>query len=115
MSEDCLFCKIAAKEIPSDSVYEDSDLVAFRDIAPTAPTHILIISRKHIATINDVTAEDAELMGRMILLAKQLAAEEGLAESGYRLVFNCQEGAGQSVWHIHLHLLGGRAMSWPPG
>jgi histidine triad (HIT) family protein len=115
MSDTCIFCKIASKEIPSDSVYEDGDFLAFRDINPTAPTHILIIPRKHIATINDLEAADAQLAGRMIVLARDLAAREGLSEKGYRLVFNCQEGAGQSVWHIHLHLLGGRAMQWPPG
>lgn len=112
---DCLFCKIAAGEIPAEKVFEDDQLVAFRDIHPQAPTHILIIPRKHIATINDAGEEDALLLGRMAVAAKKLAQREGCAEEGYRLVWNCNEGAGQTVFHIHLHLLGGRSFTWPPG
>jgi histidine triad (HIT) family protein len=112
---DCLFCKIASGELPADIVREGEDWVAFRDINPQAPTHILIISREHIATLNDVTADGAELIGRLFLAAKEIAKDEGVGEEGYRTVFNCNAGAGQSVFHIHVHLLGGRAMGWPPG
>ncbi len=112
---DCIFCKIANHEIQSDIVYEDEELVAFKDINPQAPVHILIIPRKHIPTINDLSAEDSELIGKMVLLAKKLAADMEIAERGYRLVFNCNREGGQMVFHIHLHLLGGRAMGWPPG
>lgn len=112
---DCLFCKIASGELTADIVREGEDWVAFRDINPQAPTHILIISREHIATLNDVTADGAELVGRLFLAAKEIAKDEGIAEEGYRTVFNCNAGAGQSVFHIHVHLLGGRAMGWPPG
>jgi histidine triad (HIT) family protein len=115
MSQECIFCKIAAKEMTSSLVHEDEQLVAFRDIAPKAPTHIIIIPRRHIATLNDLTPEDAELVGSMLLLAKKLAADAGIAEEGYRTVFNCNAAAGQTVWHIHLHLIGGRQMDWPPG
>lgn len=90
-------------------------MLAFRDINPQAPTHLVIIPRRHIPTLNELQAADAELVGRMHLLAQELAAAEGIAQGGYRTVFNCNEAAGQSVWHIHLHLLGGRAMAWPPG
>ena len=113
--EDCLFCKIAAKEIPSDTVYEDDQVVAFDDINPAAPVHVLVIPREHIATLNDVEEGHASLVGHMHVVAKALAAEKGLSERGYRLVFNCGADANQTVFHIHLHLLGGRAMSWPPG
>lgn len=112
---DCLFCKIAAGEFNTEFLYSDEQIVAFRDIHPQAPTHVLIIPRKHIATINDVDDDDAALVGKMVLVAKKVAKECGLAESGYRLVFNCNEDGGQEVFHIHLHLLGGRAMQWPPG
>jgi histidine triad (HIT) family protein len=116
MSEaDCLFCKIAAGEIPAEIVSEGPDWVAFRDISPQAPTHVLIIPREHIATLNDVDAGGAALLGQLLLAAKEIAADEGIAESGYRTVFNCNAGAGQSVFHIHVHLLGGRDMGWPPG
>ena len=113
--EECIFCKIARHEISSDIVYEDEELVAFKDINPQAPIHILIIPRKHIPTINDLSPEDALLIGKMTLLAKELAEKNGISEKGYRLVFNCNREAGQMVYHIHLHLLGGRAMGWPPG
>ena len=112
---DCLFCKIRDGEIPCDKIYEDDDILAFRDVNPQAPTHILVIPRKHIATTNDLVDEDANLAGRILLVAKQLAAEEGIEQDGYRLVFNCNKGAGQAVYHIHLHVLGGRPMTWPPG
>ena len=112
---DCLFCKIVAKTIPANVVHEDNQVMAFRDISPKAPTHILVIPKKHIATVNDIGDDDKLLIGHMISVAKQLANSEGLAEDGYRLVMNCNDDGGQTVFHIHLHLLGGRQMSWPPG
>jgi histidine triad (HIT) family protein len=112
---DCLFCKIIAGDIPAEVVYEDEQVLAFRDIGPQAPTHVLVIPKKHIATLNDLQDSDAELVGRMMLAAKAVAEKEGIAEAGYRTVFNCNAGAGQTVFHIHLHILGGRPMSWPPG
>ncbi len=112
---DCLFCKIVAGELPAEIVHETDSVVAFRDISPKAPTHVLVIPREHIATINDIDAGHEETIGQLFSVAKSVAAEEGLAESGYRVVMNCGEGAGQSVFHIHLHLLGGRPFSWPPG
>lgn len=112
---DCIFCKIIAGDIPGDIVYQDDEVLAFRDLNPQAPTHILIIPKQHIATTNDITPEQAELAGKLILAAQKIAHEEGIAESGYRTVLNCNAGAGQSVYHIHLHLLGGRPMGWPPG
>ena len=112
---DCLFCKIAAGEIPADIVYQDETLVAFRDINPVAPHHILLIPRKHIATVNDAGEKDAALIGTLALKAAELARELGFDESGYRLIMNCNRAAGQTVFHIHMHLLGGRDFSWPPG
>ena len=112
---DCLFCKIGAGEIKAEVVYEDGDLVAFRDLSPQAPTHVLVIPRRHIATTNDLTGGDADLVGHMVLAAKQVAELDGIAERGYRTVLNCNPEAGQSVFHIHLHVLGGRPMGWPPG
>lgn len=112
---DCLFCKIAEGKIPAKLAYQDENYVAFHDINPQAPTHVLIIPRRHVATLNDLTAGDNDLVGGMFLVAQKLAAELGIAESGYRCVFNCNAGAGQSVFHIHMHVLGGRAMGWPPG
>ena len=114
MSND-LFLKIIDREIPADIVLETDDVLAFRDINPQAPTHILIIPKRRIATINDLSDDDTELVGKLYLAAKQLAAQEGLADDGYRVVMNCGEAAGQSVFHIHLHLLGGRELGWPPG
>ncbi|GAB3515352.1 histidine triad nucleotide-binding protein [Photobacterium alginatilyticum] len=112
---DCIFCKIASKEIPSTLLYEDEQIVAFHDNAPQAPTHILIIPHLHIATINDLEKQHSALIGHMILTATQLAKDLSLAEDGYRLVWNCNRQGGQAVYHIHLHLLGGRNMHWPPG
>lgn len=112
---DCIFCKIAAKEIEAEVVHEDDELVAFNDANPKAPHHVLIIPRKHIATINDLTEEDTLLVGKMTQLAKQLAAKLNIAEAGYRILMNCNKGGGQDVFHIHLHLLGGRQLTWPPG
>lgn len=112
---DCLFCKIANGEIPADMVYEDDHIVAFKDIKPQAPIHILIIPRIHIPTINETMPTQDKLLGNMILVAKKLAAEHALDDTGYRLVFNTNNQGGQAVYHIHLHLLGGRQMQWPPG
>ncbi len=112
---DCLFCKMVSGEIQPDVVLENDDVLAFRDVNPQAPTHILIIPKKHISTINDIDELDAMLMGKLYLAAKQIAAMEGFSESGYRTVMNCNKDGGQAVYHIHLHLLGGRAMGWPPG
>ena len=112
---DCLFCKILDGEIPCDRVYENEHVIAFRDLNPQAPTHVLVIPRKHISTVNDLTADDKNIVGEMVLAAQQVAKQEDIDESGYRLVMNCNEGAGQTVFHIHLHILGGRTMNWPPG
>lgn len=112
---DCLFCRIATGEIPADIVYQDDDLIVFNDISPQAPTHVLIVPRRHIATLNDLAPDDATLVGRMVHRAREIAAERGHAKAGYRTVFNCNAEAGQSVFHIHLHLLAGRPMTWPPG
>lgn len=112
---DCLFCKIINKEINSDILFEDDDVLAFRDINPQAPTHILIVPKKHISTLNDLQQEDEGLTGKIILTAQSLAKQENIDENGYRLVFNCNSDGGQEVYHIHLHLLGGRRMQWPPG
>lgn len=114
MSGECIFCKIAQKEIPSSIVYEDQQVVAFNDINPQAPVHIIIIPRKHIPRVMDLEDNDAELIGKLFIVAKKLAKEKEI-EDGYRLVINCNPGAGQSVFHIHLHLLGGRKFTWPPG
>jgi histidine triad (HIT) family protein len=114
MSDD-LFLKIINREIPADIVYETDDVLAFRDIEPKAPVHILIIPKMHIRTVNDIQPEQAELIGKLYLAANKIAADEGISEEGYRLVMNCNKAAGQMVFHIHLHLLGGREFSWPPG
>ena len=111
----CIFCKIARGEIPSSVVYEDEHVVGFRDLNPQAPTHVLVVPRRHIATLNDLTDSDAEVVGRMYLAAKAVAEADGIAERGYRTVFNCNADAGQAVFHLHLHVLGGRIMEWPPG
>ncbi|MGB1428752.1 MAG: histidine triad nucleotide-binding protein [Cycloclasticus sp.] len=112
---DCLFCKMVSGEITPDIVYETETVLAFRDINPQAPTHVLIIPKKHIETLADMAEEDVLLMGEIMLVSKKVAEIEGIAESGYRTVFNCKQDAGQEVYHIHLHLLGGRKMKWPPG
>ncbi|MCG8370506.1 MAG: histidine triad nucleotide-binding protein [Proteobacteria bacterium] len=112
---DCLFCKIVAGRIPAEIVYDSDTALAFRDIDPQAPTHVLVIPRKHVSTINDLDGEDEALVGSLFTAAKEIAAAEGIADDGYRTVMNCNEGAGQSVFHIHLHVLGGRPMTWPPG
>lgn len=111
----CLFCKIVAGEIPADIVFENDAVVAFRDINPQAPTHVLIVPRQHIATINDLEETDAATVGKLYLAAKVIAADEGFADAGYRATMNCNAAAGQTVFHIHLHLLGGRDLGWPPG
>lgn len=113
--DDCLFCKIVAGEIPADIIYESDTAIAFRDINPQAPTHVLIIPRKHIATINDIEAEDHAIVGSLYSAAAEIAKQEGFSEEGYRAVMNCNAAAGQTVFHIHLHLLGGRDLGWPPG
>jgi len=116
MSNDtCLFCKIIEGEIPAEIVYESETAVAFRDINAKAPTHVLVIPRKHISTINDIELDDETIVGSLYTAAREVAAQEGIAEDGYRAVMNCNEGAGQSVFHIHLHILGGRQLGWPPG
>ena len=114
-NEDCLFCRILSGDIPADVIYESDTAIAFRDINPKAPTHVLIIPRRHISTINDIGEDDQEVVGSLYLAAKAIAAEEGFADEGYRAVMNCNAGAGQTVFHIHLHLLGGRQLTWPPG
>lgn len=111
---DCLFCKIINKEIPADIIYEDDQVLAFNDISPQAPTHALIIPKKHIATINDLNIDDEALIGHMVKTAALIAKEKGFDEMGYRTVFNCNPHGGQTVYHIHLHLLGGKPMGWPP-
>jgi histidine triad (HIT) family protein len=112
---DCLFCKIVAGQIPGSIVYEDRELVAFKDINPQAPVHVLIVPRRHIETLNDLRVIDDALVGSMVRCAAALAKKNGVADRGYRTVFNCNREAGQTVFHIHLHLLAGRALTWPPG
>ena len=112
---DCLFCKIVDKDIDANVIFESDDVIAFRDINPQAPTHVLIIPKRHISTINDLVDSDTDIVGRLYLAAKEIAAQEGIADAGYRAVMNCNAAAGQTVFHIHLHLLGGRNLSWPPG
>jgi histidine triad (HIT) family protein len=110
---DCLFCKIVAGEIPATKVMESERFLAFRDIAPQAPTHVLVIPKRHVATMNDAT--DAQELGALLLAARDVAQGEGLTDDGYRIVINTNAGAGQTVFHIHAHVLGGRALGWPPG
>ncbi len=112
---DCIFCKMVAGEIQPEVVLEDEHLLAFRDMNPQAPTHLLLIPKRHISSINELEPADAELVGRLYLAAKKAAEMEGIADSGYRTVMNCNADGGQEVFHIHLHLLGGRSMRWPPG
>lgn len=115
MAENCLFCKMTAGEIKPDKVLETDEVLAFRDINPQAPVHVLVIPKKHITTLNDLRAEDAGLIGKLYLAAAEVARQNDIAEAGYRTVMNCNRDAGQSVWHVHLHVLGGRTMAWPPG
>jgi histidine triad (HIT) family protein len=115
MSNSCIFCKIVSGEIPSDKVFEDERVTAFRDVHPVAPTHILIIPNKHIASVNDLSEADEIIAGRMMLVAKQLAELENVAEGGYRLMVNTGPNGGQEVFHLHLHLIGGRKMRYPIG
>ena len=112
---DCLFCKIVRREIPATLVYEDERVAAFNDINPQAPTHVLIVPKRHIETLNELGTEDDRLVGELVRRAAAIAGERGLSAGGYRTVFNTNRDAGQTVFHIHLHLLGGRAMTWPPG
>ena len=112
---DCIFCKIVAGEIPSDIVFEDDICLAFKDINPDAPTHILIVPKEHIATLNDLTPEHESTVGHILLVAKTVAGQLGVDAGGYRVVANCNSDGGQVVFHVHFHLLGGRQLSWPPG
>jgi histidine triad (HIT) family protein len=115
MAEDCLFCRLVSGAIPSRRLHEDEETFAFHDIAPQAPVHFLVIPKRHIATLDDLTDADGGLVAKLVLTGRRLASEQGLSDGGYRFVMNCREGAGQSVFHIHLHVLGGRRMNWPPG
>ncbi len=115
MSGDCIFCKIANKEIPADIVYEDETMIAFKDINPQAPVHLVFIPKKHVETMNDLGDEDAGLLEKIFRKIKAVAKDNGIADGGYRTVINCNRDAGQEVFHIHVHLLGGRKFSWPPG
>ena len=112
---DCLFCRIVKREIPAAIVYEDNEVLAFDDINPQAPTHVLLVPKRHIASLNDLQADDDSIVGELVRRAAALAKERGLSERGFRTVFNTNREAGQTVFHIHLHLLGGRTMTWPPG
>ncbi len=111
----CIFCKIVDGEIPADIVHSDDECIAFRDLHPQAPVHILVIPRRHIETVDAMEERDIPVVGRMAAVARDIAREEGIHEAGYRLVLNCNEGAGQTVFHMHMHLLGGRDFGWPPG
>ncbi len=111
----CLFCRIIAGEIPASKVYEDADLIAFNDVNPQAPLHVLVIPKKHIPTTNDLSTDDEALVGKLVRRAGAIAAEKGYAQRGYRTVLNCNSDAGQTVFHVHLHLLAGRHLGWPPG
>lgn len=112
---DCLFCKIAAGQIPATLVYQDEHLIAFKDINPQAPMHVLVVPRRHVATLDSLSESDDQIVGEMVRRAAAIAREHGHADRGYRTVFNCNADAGQTVFHIHLHVLGGRALGWPPG
>jgi histidine triad (HIT) family protein len=113
--ENCVFCKILNRELKSEFIYEDNDIACIKDIHPQAPTHLLLIPKKHIPTILDLQEEDEKLIGKMILKAGEIAKQCTISNDGFRLVFNCNRGAGQTVYHIHLHLIGGRKFNWPPG
>lgn len=112
---DCLFCKLVNGDIPATILYQDEDVIAFEDIMPKAPTHFLVIPKRHISTLNDLTDEDAQLVGKLPIVAAKVAKQIGISDDGYRVVMNCNEMGGQTVYHIHMHVLGGRAMTWPPG
>ncbi|MFT2097788.1 histidine triad nucleotide-binding protein [Marinomonas sp. 2405UD66-6] len=112
---DCLFCKIVNGEIPATVLYEDDDVIAFEDIMPQAPTHFLVIPKRHISTLNDLTDDDAAVVGKLQITAAKVAKQKGISEEGYRVAMNCNEMGGQTVYHIHMHVLGGRQMTWPPG
>ncbi len=112
---DCLFCDIVKKKVKANFIFESKELLAFEDIRPQAPIHILIIPKKHIPTLNDLKEEDKAMMGELFLTAKEIARAQGISATGYRTVFNCNHDSGQAVYHLHLHVLGGRKMSWPPG
>jgi len=113
--EDCLFCKIIKKEIPAQIVYENENMVAFEDINPQAPIHVLLIPREHFSSLNDIPEEKKHILAELLLAARQIAKEKGISERGYRIVLNTEKDSGQAVFHIHFHLLGGRQMAWPPG
>jgi len=112
---DCLFCKIVNGDIPANVLFEDEDVIAFEDIMPQAPSHFLVIPKRHISTLNDLTDADANVVGKLQITAAKVAKQKGIADSGYRVVMNCNEAGGQTVYHIHMHVIGGRAMTWPPG
>lgn len=114
-NSDCLFCRISAGELDAELIYETDTVIGFRDINPQAPTHVLIVPRRHISTIDDLGETDAEIVGKLFLAARDIGRQEGVTDAGYRTVMNCNAAAGQTVFHIHLHLLGGRDLSWPPG
>ncbi len=113
--ENCLFCRIAAGTLPTELIYQDEQVIGFRDLHPQAPVHCLLIPRQHIATLNDLTPETDHIMAHLFQGARQIAIQEGIDKDGYRTVINCNVSGGQSVYHLHLHLLGGRSMHWPPG
>ncbi len=115
MADTCIFCGIVSRQVPSDVVHETEKVLAFRDISPQAPHHILVIPKRHIATLEDLNIDDAALIGEMYLAAQQVARQEGFADDGYRTVINCGAHGHQTVYHLHLHVLGGRRMRWPPG
>lgn len=115
MPDDCIFCKIARKEIPAEVVYEDDEFMAFKDLNAKAPVHLLFITKKHIPTLNDLSPEDIGVMGRMFKCIRDVAVSQGIEASGYRVVANCNKDGGQEVFHLHFHLLGGRSLMWPPG
>jgi histidine triad (HIT) family protein len=113
--QDCIFCRIVRGEIPAKKVVENDDVLAFDDVNPVAPVHVVIVPKKHIPTLNDATDADENSLGALLLAAKSVAAKKGLSESGYRIVLNTMSGAGQVVFHVHMHVIGGRAFGWPPG
>ncbi len=115
MKDDCIFCRIKDKKIPASIVYEDESVIAFKDIKPKAPVHIVIIPKRHIERVSELESDDSELISRMMLAAVKIADDNGLAGPGYRFVINCNKDAGQEVFHLHMHILGGRKMGWPPG